>query len=546
MRRGFLAAARPGPPPPPPPDESKCFVCGGRRSASDANADVRCFGAPACGSCARRWRVEAALRTCRDAQRLATRGRLAPYLGRFVEQFEGIRAAAPEQLDQLLDALRRNKAVGRRRPGARVDAPPQGLVDDATLLRLAGRRTSDDRVVAALRRWARTTPEGLGSTAPTRRRDARAARADRARPGSWTYANGDVAKIAAALVSGRGDALGAALRGPDGAVAPRAHVPRGDALRRAVGGGLARVLPRAAPPPPAGRRRRGALARGGALRGPPPDQTPGPAARDGVLRAAAAAGAQGADRGARRGPERAAAREGHIRVWLATVDGPADTMYAGGRFRLSLQFADDYPLQPPRVRFLTQVFHPNVDVASGAVCVDLLTDAHWTPAANVRVVLLSLQSLLADPTAVDAESPANAEAAALLKNDRPAFERRAQWTRRTRWTLRRGPARGRGAGGARGAGRGRGGVPGEVGERGRRLGRARGRRRGPAAGRRRRGLGAALVAAREVAPGAASRGGDGDRVMSSVASCPGPSRRRNRTRTAASNRTRNGGLNFHQ
>ena len=162
MRRGFLAAARPGPPPPPPADESKCFVCGGRRSASDANADVRCFGAPACGSCARRWRVEAALRTCRDAQRLATRGRLAPYLGRFVEQFEGIRAAAPEQLDQLLDALRRNKAVGRRRPGARVDAPPQGLVDDATLLRLAGRRTSDDRVVAALRRWARTTPEGLG------------------------------------------------------------------------------------------------------------------------------------------------------------------------------------------------------------------------------------------------------------------------------------------------------------------------------------------------------------------------------------------------
>ena len=120
MRRGFLAAARPGPPPPPPPDESKCFVCGGRRSASDANADVRCFGAPACGSCVRRWRVEAALRTCRDAQRLATRGRLAPYLGRFVEQFEGIRAAAPEQLDQLLDALRRNKAVGRRRPGVRV------------------------------------------------------------------------------------------------------------------------------------------------------------------------------------------------------------------------------------------------------------------------------------------------------------------------------------------------------------------------------------------------------------------------------------------
>ena len=75
-------------------------------------------------------------------------------------------------------------------------------------------------------------------------------------------------------------------------------------------------------------------------------------------------------------------REKDIRVWLATVDGPADTMYAGGRFRLSLQFAAAYPLQPPRVRFLTRVFHPNVDIASGAVCVALLTAAHWTPAAR--------------------------------------------------------------------------------------------------------------------------------------------------------------------
>ena len=426
MRRGFLAAARPGPPPPPPPDESKCFVCGGRRSASDANADVRCFGAPACGSCVRRWRVEAALRTCRDAQRLATRGRLAPYLGRFVEQFEGIRAAAPEQLDQLLDALRRNKAVGRRRPGVRVDAPPQGLVDDATLLRLAGRRTSDDRVVAALRRWARTTPEGLGLyEAYATLETLRAARADRARPGSWTYANGNVAKVAAALVAGRGDALGAAFADPTAlsrlgrtcreathcvarsAAAWRACcLARHPHLRRA-GGDAARWRAAAHF---AGLRqtRRPAL--------PPATACCVPRLRRElkVLTEEPVAGLS------------ALPREKDIRVWLATVDGPADTAYAGGRFRLALQFADDYPLQPPRVRFLTRVFHPNVDIASGAVCVDLLTDAHWTPAANVRVVLLSLQSLLADPTAVDAESPANAEAAALLKNDRPAFERRAR------------------------------------------------------------------------------------------------------------------------
>ena len=59
------------------------------------------------------------------------------------------------------------------------------------------------------------TPEVLGLyEAYATLETLRAARADRARPGSWTYANGDVAKVAAALVSGRGDALGAAFADP--------------------------------------------------------------------------------------------------------------------------------------------------------------------------------------------------------------------------------------------------------------------------------------------------------------------------------------------
>ena len=73
----------------------------------------------------------------------------------------------------------------------------------------------------ALRRWARTTPEGLGLyEAYATLETLRAARADRARPGSWTYANGNVPKIAAALVSGRGDALGAAFAGACGGQQP--------------------------------------------------------------------------------------------------------------------------------------------------------------------------------------------------------------------------------------------------------------------------------------------------------------------------------------
>ena len=51
--RGFLSDRRraPAPPPPPPPeDTARCCLTGETRSPSDANADVRCFGAPACAA----------------------------------------------------------------------------------------------------------------------------------------------------------------------------------------------------------------------------------------------------------------------------------------------------------------------------------------------------------------------------------------------------------------------------------------------------------------------------------------------------------------
>ena len=44
----------------------------------------------------------------------------------------------------------------------------------------------------------------------------------------------------------------------------------------------------------------------------------------------------------------------------AVIEGPADTPYAGGRFRVRLHIGKDFPAAPPKGFFVTKIFHPNV------------------------------------------------------------------------------------------------------------------------------------------------------------------------------------------
>ena len=118
------------------------------------------------------------------------------------------------------------------------------------------------------------------------------------------------------------------------------------------------------------------------------------------------------------------ATETDLYAWTATLLGPEGTPYAGGLFSLAIQFPTDYPFKPPKIAFLTKVYHPNIN-SNGGICLDILKD-QWSPALSISKVLLSISSLLADANPRDPLVP---EVAKLYESNRPEFDRVArEWT----------------------------------------------------------------------------------------------------------------------
>ena len=85
---------------------------------------------------------------------------------------------------------------------------------------------------------------------------------------------------------------------------------------------------------------------------------------------------------------------------------------------------NNYPFDPPQIRFVTRIYHPNIDDA-GRICIDTLKKGDkgtWSPAMNLRTTLLSLAQLLDDPNPDD---PLDAEIAKEYQIDRPTFDKKA-------------------------------------------------------------------------------------------------------------------------
>ena len=113
--------------------------------------------------------------------------------------------------------------------------------------------------------------------------------------------------------------------------------------------------------------------------------------------------------------------EDNICHWIATISGPADSLYDGYKFDLDIQIPSGYPFEPPGIKFITRIEHVNVN-RDGDICLDTIkVGGSWAPSQNIQNVLKTIRCLLEKPNADD---PFNSDLAQVLRDDSQAYEQR--------------------------------------------------------------------------------------------------------------------------
>jgi ubiquitin-conjugating enzyme E2 G1 len=126
----------------------------------------------------------------------------------------------------------------------------------------------------------------------------------------------------------------------------------------------------------------------------------------------------------------------NIFTWRVTIIGPPKTPYEGGIFPANLEFPQSFPEQPPRMRFVCPMYHPNIR-ETGEVCISILHPPgddvfeyedraeRWLPIHTVESILVSVISMLSDP---NCESPENIEAARTFRTNQKEYMKKVRRT----------------------------------------------------------------------------------------------------------------------
>jgi len=120
----------------------------------------------------------------------------------------------------------------------------------------------------------------------------------------------------------------------------------------------------------------------------------------------------------------ALASEDDLHKWHVTMTGPADSVYAGGKFGLVVTLPREYPFKAPTVTFATRIYHPNVTNDNlGTICLGMLKSEQWKPASKIVSVLEAIRNLLVEPNPDDALEQRIADE---YRRDRKEYEKNAK------------------------------------------------------------------------------------------------------------------------
>ena len=120
----------------------------------------------------------------------------------------------------------------------------------------------------------------------------------------------------------------------------------------------------------------------------------------------------------------------NIFKWNFILIGPKDTPWEDEIYEGIIEFPQNYPFSPPIIRFVSNLYHPNI-YKDGKVCISILHEGvdefgyeasseRWSPCQTIQTIFLSILSLFYDP---NCDSPANVDASKMYRDNKDELTR---------------------------------------------------------------------------------------------------------------------------
>ncbi|XP_056442131.1 uncharacterized protein LOC130379374 isoform X2 [Gadus chalcogrammus] len=113
--------------------------------------------------------------------------------------------------------------------------------------------------------------------------------------------------------------------------------------------------------------------------------------------------------------------ESDFTFWKILMQGPPDTPYENGTFELYCQFGPDYPVKPPTLRFVTVMYHCNIN-NSGRICHNIF-DRGYNAHIPMKEILDAVYGLLIAP---EAEDPLDSILAEQFQSSKEEYDQNAK------------------------------------------------------------------------------------------------------------------------